>query len=108
MEENGLWCGQDRGRGTAGEQSNASYTRQHPQPRRVKRNKAQIVRKKAGPTPQQALEGQNDAIQYAYSMQEINSSPRDATSSMVSTAASDSEGSLALFPAITPQLTQNF
>ncbi|KAJ1208754.1 hypothetical protein NDU88_004137 [Pleurodeles waltl] len=84
------------------------HAKQLPQPRKDKRNKAQMLRKRAGPTPRQALEGQNNASQSAYSLQEMNSSPRDAASSVDSTAASDSDGSLVLFPDVTPQLARDF
>ncbi|KAJ1192982.1 hypothetical protein NDU88_002288 [Pleurodeles waltl] len=59
------------------------------------------LKKKAGPTLQQALEGQNAAIQSAFSIQERNSSSRGMASSMDSTTALDSDGSLTLFPVIT-------
>ncbi|KAJ1208294.1 hypothetical protein NDU88_003680 [Pleurodeles waltl] len=59
----------------AEEQNNGHHAGQLPQHRRDKRNKAQTLRKRTGPTLCQALEGQNNALQTAGSLQEMNSSP---------------------------------
>ncbi|KAJ1142310.1 hypothetical protein NDU88_008636 [Pleurodeles waltl] len=90
------------------EQNNGHHAGQLPQHRRDKRNKAQTSQKRTGPTLRQALEGQNNALQTAGYLREINSSPCRTASSIDSIAASDSEGSMALFPDITPQLARDF
>ncbi|KAJ1116188.1 hypothetical protein NDU88_004406 [Pleurodeles waltl] len=90
------------------EQNNGHHAGQLPQHRRDKRNKAQTSQKRTGPTLRQALEGQNNALQTAGSLREMNSTPCRTASSIDSIAASDSEGSMALFPDITPQLAIDF
>ncbi|KAJ1210554.1 hypothetical protein NDU88_005917 [Pleurodeles waltl] len=90
------------------DQNNGHHAGQLPQLRRNKRNKAQTLRKRTGPTLRQALEGQNNTLQTAGSLREMSSSPCRTASSIDSIAASDLEGSMALFPDITPQLARDF
>ncbi|KAJ1215907.1 hypothetical protein NDU88_003514 [Pleurodeles waltl] len=102
------WLDENFPHSRAEEQNSGPHAKQLPQPRRDKRNKAQMLRKRTGPTLCQALEGQNKALQTAGSLREMNSSPCVTASSVDSMAASDSEGSLALFPNITPQIARDF
>ncbi|KAJ1104039.1 hypothetical protein NDU88_001454 [Pleurodeles waltl] len=90
------------------EQNNGHHAGQLRQHRRDKRNKDQLSRKRTGPTQRQALEEQNNALQTAGSQRGMNSSPCRTASSLDSNAASDSEGSMVLFPDITPQLARDF
>ncbi|KAJ1140068.1 hypothetical protein NDU88_006429 [Pleurodeles waltl] len=102
------WLDENIPHSQAEEQNRGPHAKQLPQPRRDKRNKAQILWKRTGPTLCQALEGLNNALQTAHSLREMNSSPCGTASSVDSMAASDSEGSLALFPDITPQIDRDF
>ncbi|KAJ1087947.1 hypothetical protein NDU88_001106 [Pleurodeles waltl] len=88
------------------ERSDALPPRQPHQSRRSGRGRMQSARKKTGPTMLQVLEGRNEALQSAYSLQGTDSSPHGPPSSIDSATAFESEGSSALFPAVTPQSAQ--
>ncbi|KAJ1123221.1 hypothetical protein NDU88_001694 [Pleurodeles waltl] len=88
------------------EQSDTLPPRQTRRPRKDKQGRQHPTHRKTGPMLSQVLESQKAAIHSAYSTQRVGSPPGGIASSVDSTVASDSEGSMALFPSITPQTAQ--